>query len=153
METPQLNLPKFNFRLKKQNNKVYIFDAFRKKYVVLTPEEWVRQNVLEFLVQHKEYPRNWIAVEKEIDINGLKRRFDALVYNQNDDVYLLIEFKSTKVKIDKKVFEQIAAYNYLLKAPNLLVSNGMDHLFSEINLESSSFSFLKEIPNYNPTKY
>jgi hypothetical protein len=148
MDIPKLNLPEFEFRFKKQNNKLFIFDTFRKKYILLTPEEWVRQNVLEFLVQHKNYPRQWIAVEKEININGLKRRYDALIYNQNEDLNLLIEFKAPKVKIDIKVFEQIAAYNYLLVAPNLLISNGMEHFFAQINLENKSFSFLEEIPNY-----
>lgn len=149
MEMSQLNIPQFDFRYKKQDDKVFIFDSFRKKYVVLTPEEWVRQNVLEFLVQHKNYPRNWIAVEKEININGLKRRYDALIYNQNQEVNLLIEFKAPKVKIDEKVFEQIAAYNYSLAAPNLLVSNGIEHYFAQIDLKGKTFSFLKEIPNYS----
>lgn len=148
MDLPKLNLPEYKFRLKRQNEKVYIFDSYRKKYVVLTPEEWVRQNVLEFLVKEKGYPKDWIAVEKEININGLKRRYDALVYNKNEDVYLLIEFKAPKIKIDEKVFSQIAAYNFKLKAPYLLVSNGMEHYFAKMDLQKKKFMFLEQIEAY-----
>ena len=148
MDLPKLNLPEYKFRLKRQNEKVYIFDSYRKKYVVLTPEEWVRQNVLEFLVKEKGYPKDWIAVEKEININGLKRRYDALVYNKNEDVYLLIEFKAPKIKIDEKVFSQIAAYNFELKAPYLLVSNGMEHYFAKMDLQKKKFMFLEQIEAY-----
>jgi len=148
MDLLKLNLPEYKFRLKRQNEKVYIFDSYRKKYVVLTPEEWVRQNVLEFLVKEKGYPKDWIAVEKEININGLKRRYDALVYNKNEDVYLLIEFKAPKIKIDEKVFSQIAAYNFKLKAPYLLVSNGMEHYFAKMDLQKKKFMFLEQIEAY-----
>lgn len=149
MELPQLNLPQFEFRFKKENDKVFIFDRFRKKYVVNTPEEWVRQNVLRYLVEYKNYPEQWIAVEKEININGLKRRYDALVYNQNEDVHLLIEFKAPHIHIDKKVFDQIAAYNYLLNTPNLFLSNGLTHVFAQIDLIEKSCNFLKEIPAFS----
>ena len=149
MDLPKLNLPQFDFRFKNRDEKIYIFDSFRKKDILLTPEEWVRQNMLEFLVQHKNYPKSLIAVEKEININGLKRRYDALVFDKNQKVSLLIEFKAPQVKIDEKVFEQIAAYNYLLGAPNLLVSNGMDHYFAQINLDKKSYLFVKEIPDFS----
>jgi len=148
MDFPKLNLPKFEFRYKKQNNKLYIFDTFRSKFVVLTPEEWVRQNVLEFLVQVKGYPRLWIAVEKEININGLKRRYDALVFNKNEDVLLLIELKAPKITIDEKVFNQISAYNFTLNAPLLLVSNGLSHYFAKVDLLKKSYEFLTEIPSF-----
>ena len=148
MDLPKLNLPKFEFRYKKQNDKLYIFDAFRNKFVVLTPEEWVRQNILEFLVQEKGYPRLWIAVEKEININGLKRRYDALVYNKNEDVLLLIELKAPKIKINEKVFNQISAYNYSLNAPYLLVSNGISHYYAKVDLKQKTYEFLSEIPSF-----
>lgn len=148
MDLPVLNFPAFEFRFKKQNEKTYIFDPFRKKMVVLTPEEWVRQNALRFLVEHKNYPKNWLAVEKEININGLKRRYDALIFDSNEKVHLLIEFKAPSIKINQKTFDQIAAYNYLLGAPFLFISNGIDHFFAKINLEEKSYSFLKDIPNY-----
>ncbi len=144
----QLNLPSFEFKLKEDKGKTFIFDAFRKKYVVLTPEEWVRQNVLEYLVQNKNYPRGWIAVEKEIDLNGLKRRYDALVYTPEGNVWLLIEFKAPNIAITEEVFKQISAYNFKIKAPNLLVSNGLQHFFAQIDFEKQTYRFLKEIPNY-----
>ena len=148
MNLPKLNLPDFEFRFKKQDDRLYIFDAFRNKFVILTPEEWVRQNVLEYLVQIKNYPRLWIAVEKEIDINGLKRRYDALVFNKNEDVLLLIELKAPKVKVDEKVFNQILAYNYIIKAPFLLVSNGINHYSAKVNFKQKNYKFLTEIPTY-----
>lgn len=148
MNLHNLNLPQFDFRIKKQNNKVSIFDVYRKKYVVLTPEEWVRQNVLEYLVKFKEYPKNWMAVEKEIDINGLKRRYDALVFGLDSKVKLLIEFKAPKVKIDQKAIDQILAYNFHLEADYILISNGLTHYFAQRNIEDKSYSLLKEIPNY-----
>ncbi len=142
----QLNLPDFQFKLKGDKGKTLIFDAFRKKYVVLTPEEWVRQNVLEYLVQYKSYPKGWIAVEKEIDLNGLKRRYDALVYTPEGDVWLLIEFKAPHIPITETVFRQISAYNFKIKAPNLLVSNGLQHFFAQMDLERQSYRFLEDIP-------
>jgi hypothetical protein len=148
MNFAELNLPNFQFRLKTENDKTYIFDVFRKKHVLLTPEEWVRQNLLEYLVQHKNYPRSWIAVEKEIDINGLKRRYDALIYKPDGSVHVLIECKAPKVKITEEVFKQIAAYNYKLEAPLLIVSNGLKHYIAEINIKEQAFKFLKEIPMY-----
>ena len=147
MNLPVLNLPLFEFRFKKKLDKVYIFDSFRKKYILLTPEEWVRQNVLEFLVQKKNYSRALIAVEKEIDINGLKRRYDALIFDQSQNIDLLIEFKAPHIKIDEQVLSQITNYNYLLKAPFLLISNGMEHFFASFNSKENKYSFLKEIPN------
>jgi len=144
---PVLNLPSFTFRTKTDQQKVYIFDSFRKKYILLTPEEWVRQNVLEYLVQYKNYPKSWIAVEKEININGLKRRYDALIFDKNQNVNLLVEFKAPNIKINEAAFNQIANYNYLLKAPYLLISNGMEHYFAKVNLKEKKYSFLKEIPN------
>lgn len=148
MNLPKLNLPPYEFRFKKKMNRVYIFDSFRKKDILLTPEEWVRQNVLEYLVQVKAYPKSWIAVEREININGLKRRYDALVFDKNETINLLIEFKAPSVKIDEQVFKQILAYNYLLESPNLLVSNGINHFFARVDLEKKSYSFLQEIPNF-----
>ncbi len=147
MNLPILNLPKFEFRIIKRNEKLYLFDSFRKKEILLTPEEWVRQNVLEYLVQYKNYPKSWIAVEKEININGLKRRYDALIYNKDLNIQILIEFKAPSVKLNEKVFTQITAYNYLLNAPYLLVSNGIQHYFAQVDLKEKKYSFLKEIPN------
>ncbi len=144
----KLNLPEFDFRIKEENGKTLIFDVFRKKYVVLTPEEWVRQNTLLYLVQYKNYPKNLIVVEREININGLKRRYDALVFNKQSEVELLIEFKAPNVEITEAVFTQISAYNFKIKAPKLLVSNGLQHFFALIDFENQSFSFLKEIPAF-----
>jgi len=148
MDLPQLNLPNFEFRFKTKNDKIYIFDSFRKKDILLTPEEWVRQNVLEYLVQFKNYPKSLIAVEKEININGLKRRYDALVFDKNQDISLLIEFKASNIKINEQVFNQISAYNYLLEAPYLLVSNGLNHYFAKVDIKAKKYSFLEEIPDF-----
>jgi len=145
----ELNLPKYSFRLKEENNKTQIFDVFRKKYVALSPEEWVRQNFLQYLVQEKQFPIGKIAVEKEININGLKRRYDALVFDENFEAQFVIECKAPHIKINKSVLDQIAAYNYQIKAPYLLLSNGLSHFCIQINFKNNTQIFLNEIPNYS----
>lgn len=145
---PKLNLPSQNFSFSQELGKVKIFDRFRKKPVVLTPEEWVRQNLLAYLVEHKNYPMGWLAVEKEININGLKRRYDALAYDQQQQLHTLIECKAPNVPISQKVFDQILTYNYQLQAPNLLISNGFQHVFAKVDLNKKTFELLEEIPNF-----
>ncbi len=143
----KLNLPQYPLKLKKEGGKQYIFDVIRKKYLVLTPEEWVRQNFIQYLISEKEYPASLIAIEKGLRLNELQKRADALVY-KNTDPIVLIEFKAPKIKINQEVFEQIGRYNSTFKVPYLIVSNGFDHYCAKINFENSSFEFLHEIPNY-----
>ncbi len=149
---PPLHFPPFDYKIKKTGNKYQIFDVFRKKYIVITPEEWVRQHALHFLVEHKNYPQLWTAVEKSIDINGLKRRYDALIFRPDQSVLLLIEFKAPQVPISQATFEQISAYNFKIKAPFLMVSNGINSYFAQINFETKQLSFFKDIPHFSEIK-
>ncbi len=144
----QLNLPQHAIKLKEEGGKQYIFDTVRKKYLVLTPEEWVRQNFIQYLIQEKKYPASLITIEKGLKLNDLQKRADILIYDKNGKPILLIECKSAKVKINQEVFEQIARYNKVFKVPYLIVTNGLNHYCSKINFKKNSFEFLKEIPNY-----
>ena len=146
----KLNLPEYNFRIRKdENQKDEIFDELRKKFIVLTPEEWVRQNFLKFLREDKKYPDSLIAVEKGITVNTMKKRFDAVVYNKLGNPEVLIEFKAPGIKLDQKVMEQISRYNLSLNVRYLIVSNGLTHYCCLVEKETNSISFLKEIPDYN----
>ena len=144
-----LNFPTYSFRLKNSENNTHIFDVIRKKFVVLQPEEWVRQHCVQYLIHEKNYPISLINVEKELLINGLKKRYDIVVFNSDGSLILLVECKAPKVKISQGVFDQIARYNLKLKAPFLMVTNGLNHYFCIMNHDSESFEFLEALPNYN----
>jgi hypothetical protein len=118
----------------------FIFDPIRKKNIVLTPEEWVRQHVIAFLVQTQKYPMSLIAVERMITFNQLKKRFDVLVYNKSGKPEILIECKAPEVKLSSETLFQIATYNMIFKVPYLFVSNGMKHLLFQLNEEGKYIS-------------
>lgn len=146
----KLNLPEYNFRIRRdENQKDEIFDEFRKRFIVLTPEEWVRQNFLRFLRDEKNYPGSLIAIEKGITVNTMKKRFDAVVFNKAGNPEVLIEFKAPGIKLDQKVMEQISRYNLSLNVRYLIVSNGLTHYCCIVDKKTNSISFLKEIPDYN----
>jgi hypothetical protein len=144
----KLNLPEYDFRIKTDDGKTLIFDAIRRKFVVLTPEEWVRQNFIEYLKTEKKYPENLMAVEKQVKINGLQRRFDLLIYTRNGQPFLIAEFKAPEVKITQEVFDQVVRYNMALKVARIIVSNGLQHFACEIDYTNNSFSYLLEVPGY-----
>jgi type I site-specific restriction endonuclease len=144
----KLNLPAYDFLIRKDNKRTQIFDAVRGKYLVLTPEEWVRQHLVRFLIEEKNYPKGLIAIEKGLRLNGLQKRADVLVYNKAGKPVLLIECKAPNVKINQAAFDQIGRYNISFRLPYLLVSNGMSHYCAKINFEAKDFSFLKDIPSY-----
>ncbi len=144
-----LNFPKFSFRFKNKENKPFIFDAIRKKFVSLQPEEWVRQHCVQYLILKKEYPKSLISVEKEILINNLKKRYDIVVYNPNGTVNLVVECKSPNVKITQATFDQVARYNLTLKARYIMITNGINHYYCIMNLETEHYEFLKDLPNYS----
>jgi hypothetical protein len=143
-----LNLPEYQFRYKKDNETLLIFDSVRKKYVALTPEEWVRQNFVQFLINDKCVPRSLINIEMSLKYNTLKKRSDIVIFNNDGKPLLIIECKAPKVAITQKVFDQIARYNFTLKVKFLIVSNGLEHFCCKIDFENKSYVFLKEIPNY-----
>ncbi|MCK6609210.1 MAG: type I restriction enzyme HsdR N-terminal domain-containing protein [Flavobacterium sp.] len=145
----KLNFPVYSFRFKNSENKVSIFDEIRKKFILLTPEEWVRQHVVQFLLQDKKYPKSYINVEKLIKINNLSKRYDGVVFQPNGEIFLLIECKAPEVPISQQTFDQIARYNLVLKAKYLMVTNGLNHYFCQMDFENEKYVFLKELPEYS----
>jgi hypothetical protein len=144
-----LNLPQYPIKLKEERGTKYIFDPIRKKYLVLQPEEWVRQNFIQFLIQEKGFPASLIAIEKGLKLNELQKRADIVIYDNRGEPIVLIECKAPKVKINQEVFEQVARYNMVFKVPYLIVTNGLEHYCAKVNLNANSFEFLKELPEYN----
>ena len=145
----QLNLPKYNFRIKKQDEKLLIFDSQRKRYVALSPEEWVRQHFIRFLIEEKEYPAAYLAVEKQLNMNGMKKRCDAILYDNNAKPIMIIELKAPNVPISQATFDQVAVYNAKLKVNLLMISNGIEHYCCLVNTETARYEFFSGIPNYN----
>ena len=144
----RLNLPTYNFKLKNSQNKTLIFDKLRKKYVVLTPEEWVRQHFVHFLIDQKRYPETLIAIEKQLTINNLKKRTDILIFNSDGKPEVIIECKAPSIKISQKTFDQIARYNLQLKAEFLIVTNGLTHFYCKMDFKNKTYIFLKNLPDY-----
>lgn len=133
----------------KEDGKEEIFDFWRKKYVVLTPEEWVRQQFLNHLISEKGYPKNLIAVEKAISVNRMLKRFDAVIYGKNGKPLMLIEFKAPQVTLSQKTMEQAGLYNLKLKVNYLIISNGKTQYCCRIDHQTGSFIFLNQIPQFN----
>jgi len=144
----QLNFSKYKFRFKNSENKHYIFDPIRKKFIILQPEEWVRQNVVQFLIHEKQYPISLINVEKKIEINGLTKRYDIIIFHPDGSVNLVVECKSPSISINQKVFDQIARYNLILKSDYLMVTNGLHHIYCKMDYKLEKYLFLEEIPSY-----
>ena len=144
----QLNFPIYNFRFKNSENKVSIFDEIRKKFIILTPEEWVRQHVVRFLLEEKKYPKSLINVEKVLIVNGLRKRYDIVVFNPDGSIFVLVECKAPEIKTAQATFDQIARYNLALKAQFLMVTNGHNHYFCQMDFENEKYDFLKELPDY-----
>ena len=143
-----LNFPTYTFRFKNSENKVSIFDEIRKKFIILTPEEWVRQHTVRFLIEDKKYPKSLINIEKTLQINDLKKRYDIVVFNPNGTINILVECKAPEVKITQETFDQIARYNMTLKSHYLMVTNGLNHYFCQMDFENEKYQFLHELPNY-----
>lgn len=145
----ELNFPTYKFRFKNSENKLRIFDDIRKKFIILTPEEWVRQHCIQFLIEEKKIPKSLINVEKELFINGVKKRYDIVVFHPNGDINILVECKAPKVNITQQTFDQIAQYNLILKADYLMITNGLNHYYCIMNFEEKQYNFLRDLPNYN----
>ncbi|UFH34790.1 type I restriction enzyme HsdR N-terminal domain-containing protein [Flavobacterium acetivorans] len=145
----KLNFQLYNFRFKNSENKVSIFDEIRKKFIILTPEEWVRQHVVQFLIEEKKYPKSLINVEKVLKVNGLKKRYDVVVFKPDGSIFVLIECKAPEIKIAQATFDQIARYNMTLNAQFLMVTNGLNHYFCQMDYENEKYDFLENLPNYN----
>ncbi len=120
----KIEYPAYRPKIKEDDGKEFIFDEVRKRWVVLTPEEWVRQNFLQYLIHIKKYPASLIAVEKEIKLGELKKRFDIVVYDKHTKPWMIIECKEMNVALDKKVLDQVLRYNVTLQVPYLVITNG-----------------------------
>lgn len=148
----RLNLPAYSFKIKSGEQRKQIFDPVRKKYVALTPEEWVRQHVAQYLIQEKNYPASLIAIEMGLKLNGRQKRGDIVVYNNAGKPILIVECKAPEVKITQAVFDQIARYNMVLEVPVLLVSNGLQHIACYMDHQEQKFHYLPEVPEYDALK-
>jgi len=144
-----LNLPTFNAKISSYGKKSMIFDVIRQRYVTLTPEEWVRQHFVHYLMEHKGYPMSLLANEIQIKLNGTSKRCDTVLYNRDLSPQLIVEYKAPSVEITQKVFDQISRYNMVLRVDYLIVSNGLQHYCCRMDYEQQSYHFLPEIPNYN----
>tara|TARA_B100001063_G_C16564162_1_gene452529 strand:- start:36 stop:509 length:474 start_codon:yes stop_codon:yes gene_type:complete len=149
MELPKLNLPLLKPKIKRLEDRIQIFDSVRKKYILLTHEEWVRQSFINYLSRIKNYPLALMKIEHSINYNNLKHRADIVVYNNNLSINIIIECKSPKIKITQETFNQISRYNFDLKANFLVVTNGIQHFCCKVDYQKRKINFLKEIPNYS----
>ena len=141
-----LNFPSYNFRFKNRENKPLIFDVVRKKFVVLTPEEWVRQNTLQFLLTEKNIPLSHINVEKQLLLNDTKKRYDIVVFNKDGSIFLLVECKAPSIEITQDTFDQIARYNLVTNASYQMVTNGLTHYYCKMDYDAQRYIFLAELP-------
>ncbi len=142
----KLNFPDFDFSLKNKQNKPYIFDPVRKKWLILTPEEWVRQHCVQFLLKEKNIPLGLLQVEKKINVNGTEKRYDLVVYNYDQSIVLLIECKAPTVGLTQKAFDQMARYNQVLKSDYLMLTNGLQHFYCQMDYQNSKYVFLADLP-------
>ena len=143
-----LNFPQFDYKLKQIDQQEHVFDPVRKKYVKLTPEEWVRQHTIHYLIGYKNVPLSLIAVEKQFKYNKIQQRADLVVFKSSGKPMLIVECKSPSVKITQETFEQIARYNVAIRVDYLMVTNGINHYYCKMDYENWSYAFLKELPGY-----
>lgn len=143
-----LNLPEYPLKVKKNGSRLSVFDRLRKRYVTLTPEEWVRQHFVEYLIEEKQFPAALMANEVSLTQNGIKRRCDTLVADREGQPLVIVEYKAPEIEITQQVFDQIVRYNMVLRARYLMVSNGLVHYCCQIDYENNTYSFLSEIPCY-----
>lgn len=148
MKMPQLNLPKVALKTKSVEGTIQVFDVIRKKYFVLTPEEWVRQHFIHYLNTEKNYPMGLMGVEKMVKYNALKTRADIVLYTTEGKAKMIVECKAPNVKITQDTFNQIAKYNFKLKVQFLVVTNGMQHFCCKMDYEKNINCFLEEVPAF-----
>jgi type I site-specific restriction endonuclease len=147
MSLPILNFPKFEFRFQKnEKGNLQIFDIIRKKFIEATPEEWVRQHIIHFLISHKQVPASMMSVEKQLVLNNTKRRTDLVIFNSNLKPLLIIECKAPQIEINQLTINQALRYNIELNVPAIFLSNGLHHIF--LKIENKMPKVLKEIPDY-----
>ena len=144
----RLNLPTFEMKVSGTRQQPKILDVLRRKYVAITPEEWVRQHFVHYLIEHKGYPQSLMANEIQLAIGNKKLRCDSVLYDRSLKPRMIIEYKAPTVNITQKVFDQITIYNMLLHVDYLVVSNGIKHYCCRMDYENQKYLFLDDIPNY-----
>ena len=144
----ELNLPKYEIRIGRKDGRLTIFDFLRRRYVALTPEEWVRQHFTHFLVEHKSYPQGLLANEVELSVGDKSLRCDSVLYDRELRPRMIVEYKAPHIKLTQKVFQQIATYSLLLHVDYLVVSNGIEHHCVKMDYENEKYLFLEDIPEY-----
>jgi hypothetical protein len=144
----KLNLPEYEVNLRKSEGKIWIFDGIRKKYMVLTPEEWVRQHLVNYFIHHLKYPKSLISVERGLHYNQLQKRSDITVFDRAGNAWLIVECKSPDIDLDQKSVLQVAVYNSDVKAKYVSVSNGLKHICYETREDVKDIELLKEFPSY-----
>lgn len=143
-----LNLPQHPFRITLKDSQHFIFDEVRKKHLVLTPEEWVRQHFIQYLISEKKFPRSLIQIEAGLNLNQLQKRTDIVIFDQTGERVMVIECKAPGIKITQRVFDQASRYNSIHKTRWLVVTNGLQHCYAKIDHLNGSFAFVKELPLY-----
>lgn len=146
-----LQLPPYPFKIIEQNGQLTLFDIIRKKNIVITPEEWVRQHFVQYLIRQKNYPKTLIKLEGGHKLNGMPKRSDIVVYNSAGEKILLVECKAPSVAIDQKVFDQVARYNMVHKVKLLVVTNGLQHYYCRIDFEKQAYQFIDDLPDFKQT--
>lgn len=144
-----LNLPPFDAKVKETDGMTKIFDPLRRKFVALTPEEWVRQHFTNFLINHKGYSAALMGNEVSLKLNGMSRRCDTVLYDRSLRPIMIVEYKAPHIEITQKVFDQICRYNMVLQVKYLVVSNGMSHYCCKMDYAAGTYAFLRDIPDYN----
>ena len=144
----KLQFPSYSFKTKTEDDIPYIWDAIRQKYIIITPEEWVRQHAVQFLIQEKKYPALWMAIEKQFTINAQHKRADIVVYNKSLHPHIIVECKAPNIRISQDTFDQIARYNLSLDAKYLMITNGLQHFYCQMDFEKETYIFLEELPEY-----
>ena len=145
----KLNFPAYEFRIVEKDGKLTIFDPARKKFVVLTPEEWVRQHVIRYLVQEKKVPLSLIRSESEIRLYKTRKRFDLAVYDRNGRALIVVECKAPAVSVSQEVLDQAVRYNLTLKVGFLMLTNGLQHIYCRINPDKGTVSLISDLPDYH----
>lgn len=143
-----LKLPSYNYKLKKVDDKIYIYDSLRRKYIILTPEEWVRQHFVHFLINHYQYPKSMIRLESSLKYNTLLKRTDIQVFGRDGELLMIIECKAPYIELNQEVFAQAAQYNKILQAKYLTITNGMIFYCCKTNWETLSLEFLNDLPTF-----
>jgi hypothetical protein len=144
----ELNLPQYSFKIIGESGSEMIFDQLRRKFVRLTPEEWVRQNFVKYLILEGKYPPGLIGIEVQFSFNRLKRRVDVLVHDRRGNPVMIVECKTFDKNLDEKAFDQVATYNMQYRVPYLVVTNGLIHFACKMNFENNTHEYLDIIPQY-----